>query len=100
MIKSYSLIPLQKPLKQNENRTFADNWLDTMDSIMQLVISNEIWERQDAEPSEQIVINSRVFQPQEGLKQTVYYLNDEPVMMLSKSLGTNPEIPLHYTLVI
>lgn len=95
------MIPLQRPLQEAEKKTFAHNWLDNMDTVMQLIISNEVWKRtEDADPDQQIQISQKVFNPEDGLTQKVYYLNEEPVMMLSKSLGDNPEIPLHYTLVI
>jgi len=95
------LIPLKQPFQEAEKKTFAHNWLDNMDTVMQLIVSNEIWKRtEDADSNEKFEITQKQFTPKDGLLQRVYYLNEEPVVMLSKSLGDNPEIPLHYTLCI
>lgn len=88
-----------KPSKQHQ-RTFADNWANRNAEMLQLLLSAKIWEKKGFQPEEEVDLQKQVRQPQEDLVHTVFFLDDDPILVISKSQGTQKGIPLHETIFI
>jgi len=93
------LIPNINTNQHKEPDNFASNWMNSIGDIIELCLSSEIWKRQDVHPDEVVYMTQSRKQTEDRVSKTIFYLNDEPVMMFSKALG-DTEVPMHYTLFI
>jgi len=80
-----------------EDLTFAHNWVESIDTVLQLMMSNAIWERYGFAADKEMVITRRIDKSEDGATILRFYLNDEKVLTFSKQFGGNGKL-LDYTL--
>lgn len=80
---------------------FATNWQKRNEETLQLLLSAAVWKRYGYRPNEKVQIEKQIQKVGDQTTKTTFLLNDEPVLMVSKSTGEDfEEIPMHQTLFV